>query len=145
MNASFGPRIKCDLTSLNRARSGAIWGAVWIEAGTEAFPGQSWGDMPAAVLLAAVKATRSLRHPYMPTYFPFFDGPYDVRMTLSDDGMIALQGRRKGTVHFRGSVLSRLWAAELRDCARAFLDQCDENGWRDYSDISELSDELKVL
>ena len=145
MNAESALRIRCDLASLDMARSGVIWGAIWIEAGAKAFPGGAWDDVPAAVLTAAIKATRSLRHPDMPTYFPFFDGPFDVRLDLVDAEMMSVRGRRNGQVCFQQNVLTRLWVGELRDCARAFVGRCAENGWGDSTDVVEVGDQWKAL
>lgn len=67
--------VRIDVASLTRAKSGAVWGGVWLESELGAIPQAGWQDLVAGVLEHWGEQLILLRE--TPTVeFRFFDGPY---------------------------------------------------------------------
>src|SRR5690348_10413866 len=108
--------MRCDVESFDRTRAGVIWGKVWVAIGAEGFPEVGWNDILAPVLIGAIKATNSMRMVGDVGRFTFFDGPFDVEMTLDERDMIALDMRRSGGTLAQTRVVRDSWVSSLAHC-----------------------------
>src|ERR1044072_8748135 len=130
--------LRCDTASLEMARSGAIWGSVWVEVDGDPFPETEWNDMPVAFigeLFDAVEYVRSLAG--RSRRVRFFDGPFWVDVVSRPDNEIAI------SVNSRGASPEVVVAADglirsMMIVTRAFMEACRDRGWGDHGDVRRL-------
>jgi hypothetical protein len=72
---------RVDVTSLQVARSDAIWGAVWWEIGKQAYPELEWNDLAVAVVVEMLMAVQDVRRGADFRTVRFFDGPFWIEFT----------------------------------------------------------------
>jgi hypothetical protein len=136
--------------SLRRSKSGAIYGQVGFQLGTEMFPGPGWSDLAVAFLRAWILAivrlcgskTRSDR-------VRFMDGPYwtDLEKSMTDSDTVRVEfvcERLKGPIvqHSTTTSLGGLLHDAVQ-LGQVVLTACHEMGWYN-SDIEELAESIRV-
>ncbi|MCX4883527.1 hypothetical protein [Streptomyces sp. NBC_00847] len=128
-------RLRCDLETLDMARSGAIWGGVWIEAGGEAFPHADWNDMPVAFIAELGIALTGLgRSDSSSRKVRFYDGPFWMMVDGSIAGQLVLtlgEPREKKVMTFPAVQVVESFIST----ASELLDACHARGWASNRDI----------
>jgi hypothetical protein len=131
-------KFEYDVHDLERSRSGAIWGSIWITLGDEAFPEERWNDMPVALLNEFARAVRQLK-PDSPEVVRFFDGPLSVAFTQTTPDLVevSLDG---STVRssFRGTVDSDELSAAVQDAVTDMYRACVAAGWSEDQNVKRL-------
>ncbi|MGW2785972.1 hypothetical protein ACWC3X_32775 [Streptomyces populi] len=123
------------MESLEKAKSGAIWGNVWHELEGQYFPHRRWNDMivPYVTALAhgvfeAVQGRKA--------HVEFFDGPYSIEMLpVAPRIQIVL----KGDPGFTSSELEKGdLASDVAKAGKRLLDACQQRGWGLDDDVRQL-------
>jgi hypothetical protein len=131
-------RLEYDLHDLERSRSGAIWGSIWIVLGDEAFPEERWNDMPVALLNEFARAVHDLK-PTSPEVVRFFDGPFSVtfRQTAPSLVEVSLDGSTvRSSIH--GTVDSGELLMAVQNAVADMYRACTESGWSDDQNVRRL-------
>ncbi|KUN98912.1 hypothetical protein [Streptomyces caeruleatus] len=130
--------VRFDAGSLEQARSGAIWGGVWVELSGVAFPESGWNDMPVAFVVEFLDAVQDVRAASgRRRTVRFFDGPYWVDLTNRDGESIELSVNAAvpgGTAVASAEELLR----SLNAVGDALLEACRAHGWGDQPDFRRL-------
>jgi len=136
-------KLEYDVHDLERSKSGAIWGSIWISLGKEAFPEEHWNDMPVALLNEFARATHQLK-PDSSEVVRFFDGPLSVTFTQTAPSLVevsldgsTVRSNARGTVD-RDGLLVAVHTA-VADIYRA----CAEFGWSADQDVRRLGTFVK--
>ena len=127
-----------DASSLEKARSGAIWGSIWVDMHGRPFPEAHWNDLPVAFLAelssAVAQAGNSDGHARR---VRFFDGPFWIDLTGQKGDEIKLSvnsGRDIPDVVISAAELTRI----LTRVGRALSEACQARGWGDHADVQRL-------
>ncbi|WP_143041451.1 hypothetical protein [Streptomyces indicus] len=130
--------LRCDVSSLDLAKSGAIWGNVWVDFSGYPFPEEGWNDMPAAFLVELFDAVSSAgRSKDLRRRVRFFDGPFWIDLTSRNGGLITIAANAHGSNHevtVSGSDVLRSVTAVCRELVRG----CQERGWGEQMDVRRL-------
>jgi hypothetical protein len=123
--------------SLEMARSGAIWGAVWMEINGEAFPAPDWNDMVVAVMVELLGSVREVSHGSMRRVVRFFDGPFCIEFARRNSSDVAISAGENAAVkcdlgEFRALV------RHIEDAASELVAACKAKGWSGQSDVRRL-------
>ncbi|WP_433510208.1 hypothetical protein ACQP2T_40905 [Nonomuraea sp. CA-143628] len=128
----------CDVESLDLARSGAIWGNVWIDISGCSFPESNWNDMPVAFLVelldavAYVSAAEGRRRRVR-----FFDGPFWIDLVGQGVGVISISVNAHGAG--RSATASAHGVTQSLSAVRDDLVRvCLERGWGEQADVRRL-------
>jgi hypothetical protein len=133
--------IEMNSGTMERAASGSITGAIWIQLGDIAFPEQAWNDFAVVILgwwtneAAALIAGTKTRGE-----FSFMDGPFSVSIAADrEDWKLECTRRRRSgtTAEHTGHSTATAVRDALLHASEAVLAVCDKNGWQS-SDIDEL-------
>jgi hypothetical protein len=119
--------------SLTRSKRGSIFGEIWCECGSQAFPHVNWSDFPVVVLSWWLHATVSLLDgTERKVDINFMDGPYEVRLfakardkwqaELVEDRGSGLEIRQ---FEFAPAPLIR----SLINCSGELAEACSRNRW----------------
>ncbi|MFI6156714.1 hypothetical protein ACIBCA_29000 [Kitasatospora sp. NPDC051170] len=127
----------CDIETLDLARSGSIWGDVWINIDGFDFPESNWNDMPLAFLVELLDAIADVRRREGDRRVRFFDGPFWVDLSGQGDGTVSIStnapgGDKQVTVSARD--ISRSLEAIRVNVVRA----CLGRGWGEHLDVRRL-------
>lgn len=68
--------IKIDTTKIKISKSGAVWGAIWIQRERDCVPQKGWMDLTVGVLESWGASLVLLQRGAEDAEFRFFDGPY---------------------------------------------------------------------
>ena len=136
--------------SLHRSKSGVIYGQVYFQLGTEAFPDPRWSDLAVAFVLAWIAAiVRLCGSRNGAERVRFMDGPYWVdlsKSTLNGDTVVVqmVVDRLKGPVasHSVTTSLGGLFSESV-ELAQEVLATCRAKGWNN-SEIDELADRMNT-
>lgn len=130
--------LHCDVSSLDLARSGAIWGNIWVDFAGYSFPEEGWNDMPVAFLVELFDAVSSAgRGKGVRQRVRFFDGPFWLDLTGQDGELITIAANAHGSDHASTvsvSDVSRSLAAVCGELVRV----CLERGWGEQMDVRRL-------
>jgi hypothetical protein len=130
--------VRCEPESLETAKSGAIWGNVWLDCSATAFPEVGWSDLAVSSLTDLGLAVTSLRLKGGGTEFRFFDGPFSVNFSVVDDDEILVVLKESERRIGYGQVNRRQFVATLLECGKAVLAECVARNWSDSSEVREL-------
>ncbi|MER5549755.1 hypothetical protein ABT072_47035 [Streptomyces sp. NPDC002589] len=139
-------RLCCDLESLDMARSGVIWGGVWIEVDGNPFPEVRWNDMLVAFTSDLVEVIASIVPGAAHSgRIRFYDGPFWIMVDRSAPGkLVVRQGEgagEKGQAHLPADAVVQ----GVRLAASALLDACRMRQWADNLDVVRLARALELL
>ncbi|GAA2109640.1 hypothetical protein [Streptomyces synnematoformans] len=128
----------CDLESLDLARSGSIWGNVWIDISGCPFPESNWNDMPVAFLMEFLDSVSFVRQAEgRRRRVRFFDGPFWVDLVGQGDGVVKISANAHGAE--RRTTVSAHEIAEALEAVRIDLVRvCLERGWGEQMDVRRL-------
>jgi hypothetical protein len=141
-------KLRIPTDALSQSRSGSIFGNVFIQYGSETFPGPRWSDLAvafASVWIAALvrlhsSTARSER-------VRFMDGPYwvDFTKSIADRNSISIEfvwDQLKGPITKQSTVatLGELLSDAVQ-VGREVLMACRSSGWNN-SDVIELDESL---
>ncbi|MFD7787116.1 hypothetical protein ACFV4Q_29090 [Streptomyces nojiriensis] len=130
--------VHCSTESLDVAKSGAIWGNIWLTISGVPFPEENWNDMPAAFLVELFDAFSYARQAEgRRRRVRFFDGPFWIDLIGRSDGTVSVSANAHDTpkeatvsAHEMAQLLTRVRAELLRACI--------ERGWKDQMDVRRL-------
>jgi hypothetical protein len=131
-------KLEYDLRDLERSRSGAIWGSIWIALGDEVFPEERWNDMPVALLNEFARAVGQLK-PDSPEVVRFFDGPFSAtfRQTAPSIVEVSLDGSTlRSSIH--GTADSEGLVLAVHNAAAEMYRACVESGWSEDQNVKRL-------
>jgi hypothetical protein len=131
-------RLEYDLRDLERSRSGAIWGSIWIILGDEAFPEEHWNDMSVALLNEFARAVYQLK-PDLPEVARFFDGPFSVTFRKTAPGLVevSLDGSNIRS-SIRGTVDNDELLMAVQNAVADMYRACTESGWSEDQNVKRL-------
>ena len=128
----------CDVESLDLARSGSIWGGVWIGISGCHFPESNWNDMPVAFLVELIDAVDFVRQAEgRCRRVRFFDGPFWIDLVGLGDGAVnvSANGHCAGK---KATVSAHDMARSLAEVRIELVRACLERGWGDQMDVRRL-------
>ncbi|MDX2290901.1 MULTISPECIES: hypothetical protein [Streptomyces] len=134
-------KLVCDTESLDLARSGSVWGNIWVEISGLAFPEPHWNDMPVAFLAELLDAVAHVRSGDGDRRrVRFFDGPFWLDLVGRENG-----GTLEVTVNASGTSGARVVAVDAQEAARSLaavrdelVRACLQRGWGDQMDVRRL-------
>jgi hypothetical protein len=131
-------KFEYDVRDLERSKSGAIWGSIWITLGEEAFPEEHWNDMPVALLNEFARATNQLK-PDSSEVVRFFDGPLSVAFTQTAPGLVevSLDGSTVRS-NVRGTVDRDELSVAVQTAVADIYHACTEFGWSADQNVKRL-------
>ncbi|MFI8235440.1 hypothetical protein ACIGDI_42330 [Streptomyces sp. NPDC085900] len=128
----------CDVESLDLARSGSIWGNVWIDISGCPFPESNWNDMPVAFIVELIDAVSFVRQAEgRRRRVRFFDGPFWIDLVGRGDGAVNVSANAHGAdkkVTVSVHDMARSLTAVRTELVRA----CLERGWGEQMDVRRL-------
>ncbi|WP_146075692.1 hypothetical protein [Streptomyces sp. Ru62] len=128
----------CDLESLDLARSGSIWGDVWIEISGSPFPEANWNDMPVAFLAELIDALAFARQAAgRSTRVRFFDGPFWIDLVGRGDDSVSVSANSHGAGE-EATVSAQDMARSLAAVREKLVRACLERGWGEQMDVRRL-------
>lgn len=133
-------RTSVDVESLEKAASGAIWGAVWHEFEGQAFPERRWNDMVVPYLTALALGVRDAGEG-RPGEVLFFDGPYRIEVRPQGDVLEIVPGGPGVDIASCAVERVTLWSG-VREAGQLVLEACERSGWGDDHDVRQLRSSL---
>ncbi|MCB5170353.1 hypothetical protein LG634_36870 [Streptomyces bambusae] len=131
----MGFGVFCEARSLELARSGAIWGDVWVDVGGVAVPEAGWNDMPVVFLAELLDAVAEVsRGEGRRRRVRFFDGPFWIDLTGTGDGRVTVSAHG----HVAVTVDARDLGQSLAAACAELLHACRARGWEDHPDVRRL-------
>lgn len=128
----------CDLESLDLARSGSIWGDVWIGISGFHFPESNWNDMPVAFLVELIGAVSFVHQAEgRRRRVRFFDGPFWIDLAGLGDGAVNVSANAHGADK-KATVSAHDMARSLTAVRIELVRACLERGWGDQMDVRRL-------
>lgn len=128
----------CDVRSLDLARSGSIWGNVWINIAGYPFPESNWNDMPVAFLVELLDAVAFVRHAEgRRRRVRFFDGPFWIDLVGRGDGAVSVSANAHGADK-EATVSAHDMAQSLAAIRIELVRACLERGWGEQMDVRRL-------
>ncbi|MCP9206559.1 hypothetical protein [Streptomyces cucumeris] len=128
----------CDVESLDLARSGSIWGNVWIDVAGCPFPESNWNDMPVAFLAELLDAFAFVRHAEGGRRrVRFFDGPFWIDLVGQGGGAVSVSLNAHGAGK-QATVSARDMARSLGAVRMDLVRVCLEHGWGEQMDVRRL-------
>jgi hypothetical protein len=128
----------CDVRSLDLARSGSIWGNVWINISGYPFPESNWNDMPVAFLVELLDAVAFVRHAEgRRRRVRFFDGPFWIDLVGRGDGAVSVSANAHGADK-EATVSAHDMAKSLAAIRIELVRACLERGWGEQMDVRRL-------
>ncbi|MFK4148206.1 hypothetical protein [Streptomyces sp. NPDC004065] len=128
----------CDVESLDLARSGSIWGDVWIEISGYPFPEANWNDMPVAFLLELLDAVSFVRHAKgRRRTVRFFDGPFWIDLVGRGDDAVSVSANAHGT-GVGATISAQDMTRSLRAVRTRLIRACLARGWGEQMDVRRL-------
>jgi hypothetical protein len=136
MEVAMGFGLRCEPESLELARSGAIWGNIWVESCGDSFPEARWNDLPVAFLVELIESIAALGSSIgVRRRVRFFDGPFWIDMEHGEQELISISVNRGGVAVEVG--IEGL-AHSVRGVAREILGVCRKRGWAELDDVRRL-------
>lgn len=127
-----------------RAKSGAIWGRVYFEVGEGLFfPNQEWTDLVVAFEKDWLRTTLALAdREFVSASVPFYDGPFRVEMTATDNGIVDLRFLRVDDIRYTGRANIHDLLDNALTVASQLISNCIERKWSndDTDDLATLID-----
>ena len=139
-------RIEVDATSLRRSQGGLITGTVAIRVGGRHFPDHEWSDFVVVVLgWWCSEFAKLMNRRRGEGVFAFMDGPYEVRVSLAEAGIVGVEFFRDDRP-VGGRMLATLEAVQraMMSASRQVLDACRAREW-DEADVRTLDRALKLI
>jgi hypothetical protein len=128
--AKMTAHLVVDDTSLYRTRAGSIWGLVYFELGTTAFPGRGWTDNVVAFAAAWLEALNKLLARSSETESVwFFDGPVAIDLSLNNHGSVEIMFIDRGGLKESGREELHPLVSDALQIAECLLKSCRERGW----------------
>ncbi|WP_162929152.1 hypothetical protein [Streptomyces sp. YIM 130001] len=129
--------------SLDRARSGAIWGDIWVDMSGYAYPESHWNDMAVALLVELLDAVESLDGASdKQARVRFFDGPFWIDLAGRGDGALHLSVRIDGVERQEAVDLGEL-RESLKRVGGELATACVGRGWGDEQEVRRLQAKSK--
>lgn len=147
-------RLVLSIESIRDGSVGPDTGEIWFVLDGVAFPQEGWNDFVVVVLCAWTSAlVRIVRGASTHERVSFFEGPYSVELTKSEDGSLLIEGRGgdHGGVRARGSAACEEIGRETLKHARGLLNSCTRRGrmTRDAEalrwEMAALDEAMKIL
>ncbi|MEU9247717.1 hypothetical protein [Streptomyces sp. NPDC048385] len=139
-------RLHCDDETLDMARSGTIWGGVWMELHGEAFPEADWNDMAVALTADLVDALAvSVKGGVRSCRIRFYDAPFWVGLDPTGAGGVLVRRGESDKGKRQMQLSAEAVAQGVRLTASALLDACRARRWGDNSEVVRLARALKFL
>ncbi|MFB7999796.1 hypothetical protein ACFC4G_44305 [Streptomyces sp. NPDC056002] len=130
-----------NVDSLELAKSGSIWGDVWISFPEEEFPHENWNDMVIPYLAALAECLRAVMVSGISRQVSFYDGPYSIHVAPGRGAAILL--KPEGGLVVKGvEVPSAVLVAQLVECGDRLIAACNKRGWSANRDVRQLQDAL---
>ncbi|MGO4461971.1 hypothetical protein AB4039_32460 [Streptomyces sp. M-16] len=130
--------VLCDVESLNLARSGSIWGNVWVDISGFSFPEPNWNDMPVAFIMELLDAVDFVRRAEgRRRRVRFFDGPFWIDLAGRGDGAVSVSANAHGACK-EATVSARDMARSLAAVRIALVRACLARGWGEQMDVRRL-------
>jgi hypothetical protein len=124
--------IVVDDESLERSKSGAIWGRVYFENGDQFFPEEGWTDMALPLLNAWLEAlVRIASHSTREETVWFMDGPFKVALFAKGDGGVEVRLIHDEIVGQSAKVAIEDLLQNAIELGERLLSVCELRGWRD--------------
>lgn len=122
-------RVTIDPAKLRRARSGAVWGPVWLSWGERSFPGTGWDDIALDIVVGIATCVFGASAGTVEVRFP--DGPFRVMVGPATDGglRLVMQNYVDGGEQFELLADMEIFRASVKTCMRLILDKCESEGW----------------
>lgn len=138
----MSPEFRVDTTSLESARSGVIWGAVWWELGDQRFPEFKWNDLAVAVAVETLVAIRDVFDgANLRRRVRFFDGPFWVDFTRDRTDEFSIAFGEKLTVGSDGFEFGKT-TRQIQAVCHNLLTECKARGWGEQDDVRRLASVL---
>ncbi|WP_128559257.1 hypothetical protein [Streptomyces triticagri] len=126
------------MDSLDQARSGAIWGDIWVRISGYAFPESHWNDMAVALLVELLDAVDSLaQDAERRIRVRFFDGPFHIDLAGLGGGVLHASASIDGTER-QGTVDLGELRQSLKRLGAELAATCVERGWGEEMDVRRL-------
>jgi hypothetical protein len=134
----MGVELHCDVASLELARSGAIWGDIWIEIDGDPFPEANWNDMPVAFLAELFDAVDYVRSAVgRSRRVRFFDGPFWINLAGRSGSKITISVNSY-SVNPEIAIMADELNHSMTLVSSALMEACQNLGWGDQADVRRL-------
>jgi hypothetical protein len=143
---SMGVDLWFDVDSLTRAKSGAVWGGVWIELDGSPFPQRHWNDMVVPFVWALLEESLALAGSgaRRTTEVHFFDGPLSIELALQRADELRISAKSGGSVTGPTAVVGAAQFVRVVTARSAqIVAACRTHGWGDDADVRRLEALLK--
>ncbi|MFE2159918.1 hypothetical protein ACFW9M_19145 [Streptomyces lydicus] len=121
------------------AKSGAIWGDIWIDVNFAPFPEEGWNDMAVAFMAELLEATYSLqRSKNENRRVHFFDGPFWVDLNMESAGKVSVT-TGGGHQNLSSTIEPDQMVLDLKTSAKKIVGVCNQHGWADQGDVRRLA------
>ncbi|MFB8381381.1 hypothetical protein [Streptomyces rubiginosohelvolus] len=131
-------KLLCDAQSIDLAKSGTIWGNIWVEISGRSFPESNWNDIPVAFLSELLDAVEFVRDTKgKRRRVRFFDGPYWIDLVGLSDATLSISANGHGAGQ-EVTVSVHDVAQSLATVRTELLHACLKRGWGDHMDVRRL-------
>jgi len=133
--------------SLDAAKSGAVWGDIWLQEGDAFFfPEFRWNDLIVNVLSAFCIALRDLESGIELAKVSFLDGPYSTTICGSNiKGSVLMNVDGPGFDVSNREVNYAVMRDSIIVCSGDVYNQCLRRGWGARREVMELGQVLRAL
>jgi hypothetical protein len=123
--------VEVDVSTLERAGSGAITGVVFLRVGGEAFPDDGWSDFPVAILGWWIEGvSRISRGESRTCECLFMDGPERFRLEPKDGDAWSLLAFHHDRKELAATISFAAFRRSLVVAAEAVRSACRARGWQ---------------
>lgn len=131
-----------EVESLERARSGAIWGNVWHEFSGQSFPHRRWNDMIIPYVVAFAHGVHSALNG-KGSQVMFFDGPFSVQIV--PDGPVVRLTPEGGPGLLGCEVEAGELSSKVVRVGNQLIEACGQRGWAGDDDVRQLESAVRNL
>ncbi|MEU8682148.1 hypothetical protein [Streptomyces sp. NPDC048611] len=127
------------MNSLEMAKSGAVWGDVWVDIDFAPFPEEGWNDMAIAFMAELLEVACSFQQSSdTQRRVRFFDGPFWLELSLDCAGNVGITAGGRSEYLSSSIELDRM-VLDLKSSAKELVEACNQRGWADQGDVRRLA------